>query len=418
MVQALKGNIIYTNSSKKFEIMVNHYLIYKNNKIIGVFPELPDIYKDIKVEDLSEKIIIPGFYDLHLHSGQYLQCGVGMSKQLLDWLKDYTYDMEKKFEEDEFSENICDLFVNDLAKSGTLGSSVFATTSLKGTEKLVEKFKDKGLRSYVGLVSMERNAPDYIVTSYEKMIDDNIEFIEKFKNEDMVRPIITPRFAPTSTERGMEALGNMAKKYNLPVQSHINENKDEIEWVRKLFDNKSYSDVYDKWGLYGDTPTLMAHGIYMTDDELKLTKKKDVILVHCPDSNLNVRSGIMPVRKYLNMGIKVGLGSDIAGGHKISMTESIVRAIQLSKLNNVFNPEEEMISFSEAFYMATVVGGSFFGKIGKFNEGYEMDCLVIDVPEIYRKYYTLEDCLEKYVYTGDDRWISKRIVAGKEISVL
>lgn len=415
MKKALKGNVLYTDSPDKFKIMEKHYLVYENDKIVGVFSELPEKYGEIEIEDFSDMLIIPGFYDLHLHGGQYLQCGVGMSKQLLDWLKDYTYDMEHRFEEEEFAEEIYEMFVKNLARSGTLGSAVFATTSLRGTEKLFDVFENIGLRSYVGLVSMERNAPEYIVDSYDKMIKNNEAIIEKFAGGDLVKPIITPRFAPTSTQGGLMALGKIAKEHNLPVQSHINENKDEVKWVKKLYDGKSYGSVYDECGLYGDTPTLMAHGIYMTDEELKLTKEKDVILVHCPDSNLNVRSGIMPVRKYLDMGIRVGLGTDIAGGHKISMTEAIVRCIQLSKLNNVFEENEKMLSFSEAFYMATAVGGSFFGLTGKLKESYEMDCLVIDIPDIYKKLYSVQDCLEKYVYTGDDRWIYKRFVAGKEI---
>ena len=418
MLKGIKGNVIYGNNPHDIKIMDNHYLIYDDNKIIGVFSNMPDYFKNIYVEDMGEKLIIPGFYDLHLHGGQYLQCGVGMSKQLLEWLNDYTYDMENKFDQEDFSEKVYKIFVNELGRVGTLGSSVFATTSIKGTEKLAEEFEKKGLRSYVGLVSMERNAPSYIVTSYEKMISDNENFIKKFKDGNLVKPILTPRFAPTSTMKGMMALGEMAKKYGVPVQSHINENKDEVEWVKKLFKRKAYGDVYNECGLYGDTPTLMAHGIYMTEEELKMTKEKDVILVHCPDSNLNVRSGIMPVRKYLDMGIRVGLGSDIAGGHKISMTEAIVKCIQLSKLNSVFYPEQEMISFSEAFYMATAVGGSFFGRVGKLEKDYQMDCLIIDIPQIYRDYYDLKDCLEKYVYMGDDRWIYKRFVAGKEIDIL
>ncbi len=216
----------------------------------------------------------------------------------------------------------------------------------------------------------------------------------------------------------MEALGKIAKEYDLPVQSHISENPAEVEWIKELYEwSTSYADVYDKFNLYGETPTIMAHAVYLTEEERKLSQNGKVYLAHCPDSNVNIVSGIAPVKQYMEMGIKVGLGSDIAGGHKIQMNEAVVRAIQLSKIKCFYEENNQPLSLSEAFYMGTACGGEFFGKVGKLKEGYELDALVIDDHELYKERYTLLDRLEKFLYVGDDRWIVERYVAGNKITV-
>jgi len=414
-IKILKGHIVYTENPLTFTIKNDGYLVYNGKEIVGVYDALPKEYDQMAIEDLGDVLVIPGFYDLHLHSGQYPQCGVGMDHQLLDWLKDYTYELERKFEDRAFAQRVYRLFVDDLSRYGTLGASVFATTAYTGTDELFQAFIDKGLRGLIGKVCMECYAPTFIVKDHETNIGDVVKLAEKYDHQELVQSIITPRFAPTSTSESLEELGQLAAKYNLPVQSHIDENMDEIKWVQELYGVRAYATVYNDHGLYGQQPTLMAHGIYLSDEEIALTKKNDVILVHCPDSNLNIRSGIMPVRKYLNEGIRIGLGTDIAGGHKISMTEAIVRCIQLSKQLSLMEPAYDMIKFSEAFYMATAVGGSFFGNVGQIKEGFEMDCLVIDDPLLYKELYSVKDRLEKFVYTGDDRWIAKRYVAGKLI---
>jgi len=409
---------MYTDVPGQFEVLENGYVIAVDGVIKELCEELPKVYDESTVIDHTNKLIIPGFYDLHLHAGQYLQCGTGMNKQLLDWLKDYTYDLEKDFVDTDYADKVYGRFVDDLARYGTLGSCVFATSSTEGTERLYEAYKAKGIRAFVGKVNMVRNAPDFIIEEVQASLDGLKYLVEKYKDEPLVKPIVTPRFAPTSTEESMEALGKIAKEYDLPVQSHISENPAEVEWIKELYEwSTSYADVYDKFNLYGETPTIMAHAVYLTEEERKLSQNGKVYLAHCPDSNVNIVSGIAPVKQYMEMGIKVGLGSDIAGGHKIQMNEAVVRAIQLSKIKCFYEENNQPLSLSEAFYMGTACGGEFFGNVGKLKEGYELDALVIDDHELYKERYTLLDRLEKFLYVGDDRWIVERYVAGNKITV-
>jgi len=197
---------------------------------------------------------------------------------------------------------------------------------------------------------MDRNCPDFLCEATDASLQATEELIIKYGNHSLVKPILTPRFAPTSSEKLLDALGRLAKEYNLPVQSHLSENRSEVEWVKDIFPSyPTYSDVYLDFGLFGQTPTLMAHGIYLTDRELGLIKDNDVMLVHCPDSNINLASGIMPVRKFLDSGIRIGLGSDVGAGHTLAISQAIIRAIQLSKILKVFDPQLRPLTIAEAF---------------------------------------------------------------------
>ncbi|WP_413699950.1 amidohydrolase family protein [Psychromonas sp. KJ10-10] len=415
-ITILKGNIVFTAVAEKFEVYADSFIVSVDGYIKGIFKTLPETYQNEQVIDHGNRLIIPGFVDLHLHAAQFPQCGVGMTHQLLQWLEDYTFDLEREYQNPEFAEKVYTAFVDKLVAYGTLRSCMFASSSTQGTEILFEILKKKGLGALVGKVNMDTNAPDFIIESTAGSLKGTEYLINKYKDEPLVRPVITPRFAPTSTSQLLKGLGDLAIKYGLPVQSHVSENPDEIAWVKALFnDAKNYSDVYHQNQLFGQTPTVMAHAIHLEKEEIELALKNNVFLIHCPDSNINVRSGIMPIRQYLNMGLKIGLGSDIAGGHKIGMNEAVVRAIQLSKLYSLEHPDDKPISISEGVYLGTKGGGEFFGKTGSFENGYALDALVIEDDEFTSERYSLEDRLERFIYIGDDRNIIARYVEGNAI---
>ena len=412
-VLIVKGHFLYTRTAEKFTVHKDSFLVSVDGRVEGIYRVLPEKFKEKHFQDYGNRLIIPGFVDLHLHATQFLQCGIGMTKQLLDWLEDYTFDLEKEFKDEDFAKSAYSCFARKLVASGTLRACVFASSSTTGTELLFEILKKTGIGAYVGKVNMDRNAPAWITETTEDSLKGTIYLVEKYQSERLVKPIITPRFAPTCSEELLKGLGDIALQYNVPVQSHLSENIAEVQWVQRLFTSaEHYSDVYLKNNLFGQTKTLMAHAIYLSEDEKTLALENGLVLVHCPDSNLNVRSGIMPVRDYLNRGIKVGLGSDIAGGHKIGLNEAMVRAVQMSKLLNLENEELAPLTLAEVFYMGTKGGGAFFGRTGSFEKGYMFDALVVEDEPMVAERYSVEDRLEKFIYTGDDRNILARYVEG------
>jgi guanine deaminase len=159
----------------------------------------------------------------------------------------------------------------------------------------------------------------------------------------------------------------------------------------------------------------MAHCVWTDGEELELMKRRGVMVAHCPTSNLNIASGLAPVRMFLEEGIPVGLGSDISGGHDLNIFRMMVYAIQVSKMYYQQNHDRKFLTLSEVFWIATKSAGSFFGRVGSFEPGYEFDALVINDSDLNHDDYSLLERLERYIYLGDDRQIEHRFCRGKEI---
>ncbi|HEX9027294.1 MAG TPA: amidohydrolase family protein, partial [Clostridium sp.] len=315
-IKILKGNIIYTENSDLFNIIENGYIVVMGNCIHSVYSKLPEKYENIKIEDYDDNLIIPGFVDLHTHAPQFAIKGIGYDKELIPWLETYTFPEEAKFKDISYAKKIYKEFVNELYNEGTTRAVIFATIHIEATEVLMDLLEEKGIVSYVGKVNMDTNCPDTLKEDSDESINKTTQWIqncnEKYK---LVKPIITPRFVPSCTSYLMKELGNIAMKNNLPVQSHLSENLSEIDWVKELHPEcENYGDTYNKFNLFGQTKTIMAHCVHLTEEEINTIAKNEVVIAHCPTSNVNLSSGIAPISKLLRKNIKIGLGSDIAGG--------------------------------------------------------------------------------------------------------
>lgn len=414
-----KGTIAFTPIKDKLEIHEDSYIIVEDGKVVKIVNELDNSYKDIKVEDYSGKLIIPGFSDIHLHATQYPNRGLGLDKELIPWLSTYTFPEEGRYSDLNYARRVFERLINELWRVGTLRSVVFSSIHKESTKLLLDMFIESGLGAYVGKVNMDRNTAEYLTEDMEQSLIDTEEIILEYLDKStLVRPIITPRFAPTCSDEMLRKLGDLPSKYKVPVQSHLNENTSEIEWVKELFPgSKDYASVYNDFNLFGGTNTIMAHCVHNTDEEIELMAKNGVYAAHCPYSNYNLSSGIMSVRKYLDKGVNVGLASDISGGNSLSIPDVITATIQASKMTWLYsNKELDPLTFNEAFYLATKGGGSFFGKVGSFEANYEFDALVIDDIELSDiRELTTTERLERYIYIGDDRNIEARYVRGEKI---
>ena len=235
--------------------------------------------------------------------------------------------------------------------------------------------------SYVGKVNMDQNAPEPLVEeSAEASEADTLAWLERTAHRfERTKPILTPRFIPSCSRTLLEKLARIRQEKKLPVQSHLSENPGEIAFVKELFpEEATYGHCYARYGLLG-ADTVMAHCVYSSAEEMALLKQQGTFIAHCPASNTNLSSGIAPVRRYLENDLRVGLGSDVAGGHTESMFRAIADAIQVSKLYwRLVDASCKPLCFAESFYLATMGGGRFFGKVGSFAPGYEFDALVLD----------------------------------------
>ncbi len=412
----IKGDVVFTPDKDTMRTCRDHYLICQDGICAGVFEEIPKDLRELPLVDHSGKLIIPGLVDLHVHAPQFSYRGLGMDKELIDWLDTYAFPEESKFCDLAYAKEAYSYFVDALMRSATTRASIFGTIHREATELLMEALDACGMAAYVGKVNMDRHCPD---TLCEKNSAKETEqwLMETKDLYDNVKPILTPRFTPSCTDKLMAELGDLSKAYHVPVQSHLSENQGEIAWVKELCPwSECYGDTYDQVGLFdGDCPTIMAHCVYSGKKEIAMMKENGVYIAHCPQSNTNIASGIAPVRRYLDNDLRVGLGSDVAGGSQLSIMRAMTDAIQVSKLYwRLIDQKDKPLTVSEALYMATKGGGAFFGKVGSFEEGYAFDAVIIEDEQIkHPQPLTLEERLERILYLSDDRQIVSKYVAGR-----
>ncbi len=418
---AIKGHILWSDASGRLNIRRDSYLLCgEDGCCAGVEARLPGSWSEVSVADHSGRLIIPGLVDLHLHAPQYGFCGTGMDLELLEWLETQVFPEEARYQDLDYAREAYECFARRLKRSATTRACIFASLHVPATELLMEILEKTGLEVLVGKVSMDRNCPDYLREESPETAERDVrQWLERTQGRfQRVRPILTPRFIPSCSDRLMEGLGRIQRETVLSVQSHLSENPGEVAWVKELCPwAETYGDAYDRFGLLGGPGcrTIMAHCVYSGEQEQQLMKERGVWIAHCPSSNTNLSSGIAPVREFLDRGLKVGLGSDVSGGSTESMFRVLTEAIQVSKLYwRLVDPEKKPLTFEEAFAMATLGGGSFFGKVGSFEPGYQLDALVLDDTDLNTPAKLDErQRLERICYLGDERQIAAKVVGGE-----
>lgn len=418
----LKGDLAFSKKDRSIQTIENGYLICEDGISKGAYQALPNKYKDLPIKDYTDKLIIPGMTDLHVHAPQYTYRGIGMDLELLEWLNTHTFPEEEKYESKDYAKEAYQIFVEDLKESYTTRAVIFATVHTPATLELMQQLEESGLYTYVGKVNMDRNATKALCNANPQ---EEKQRTKHWIEQSLIRfqhtkPIITPRFIPSCTDTLMETLGELREEYHLRVQSHLSENLSEIAWVKELVPQaKTYGHAYDMFQMLGNKkePAIMAHCVYSSKEELALLKEKGTYIAHCPDSNLNIASGIAPIASYLQQGLPIGLGTDVAGGASLSMARTITLAIQSSKMYwRLVDQSVPYMSFADVFYLATLGGGSYFGKVGSFYDGYEFDALILDDTKIKSmKKLTVLERLERLMYQEDKGVLLKKYVRGLSI---
>ena len=418
----LKGNIVYSKNKDELRILKDHYLISESGLVKGVFEKVPPEYAQVSVSDYGECLIIPGLTDLHVHAPQYTFRAMGMDMELLEWLETNTFPEEAKYQDLEYARRAYRIFTDNLKRSATTRACIFGTIHRDATLLLMDQLEQSGLVTYVGKVNMDRNCPDYLrEESAEESGIQTVEWIKDVlhKKYQNTMPILTPRFTPSCSDELMENLKKIQMYYQIPVQSHLSENPGEIAWVKELCPwSEFYGDAYDRFGLFGaDCKTVMAHCVYSGKEEQQRMKENGVFIAHCPESNMNLSSGVAPVRTFLEEGLHVGIGRDVAGGSTENLFKAMALAIQASKLRwRMQDDGLKPLTLEEVFYIATKGGGEFFGNVGSFEPGFELDAVVLDDTRIvHSQNLDVRARLERMIYLADEREVRAKYVRGREI---
>uniref|UniRef100_A0A336KSP6 Guanine deaminase n=1 Tax=Culicoides sonorensis TaxID=179676 RepID=A0A336KSP6_CULSO len=447
------GQIIHSKSFDELEIFPNGFIAVVDGIILEIgdqskfnswnHPAKPNLTK----EYLSKhEFLMPGFIDCHIHAPQMPNIGLGLDKPLLEWLDTYTFPLESQYSDEDFARKIYKKVVKNCLDFGTTTACYFATIHKKASEVLVEECIAQGQRAFVGKVNMNVNAPDFYIETLENSLKDTQNFVDFTlgKGSNLVQPVITPRFAITCDTTLMEGLAAIAKNHDLLIQSHISENLNEISFVKELFPSAgNYANVYKQCGLLTEK-TIMAHCCHLENEEIEIFNQTGTSAIHCPTSNTMLSSGLCDVLRIKERRVRVGLGTDISGGNKVGMFDVMRHALGVSqhlsfakqqeiKGTGKIPPTEKNMSYKpmnykNVIYLATQGGAeslSIGHKVGNFNPGKEFDALLIDTSKMPIVDYEIQsarpadqevlDKLEKFIYVGDDRNISKVFVKGVQV---
>lgn len=312
-------------------------------------------------------------------------------------------------------------------RQGTTLACYYSSIHAEATNILADLCLAAGQRALIGKCNMDNLSPDH----YRESCGDSIEATKAcIQHVRRIDPIgeqltycITPRFAPSCSRELMRGLGDLAAAERLPIQTHISENKAELEMVKGMFPEcSSYTNIYDKYGLLTQR-TILAHAIYLAQDELDLVKSKGAGISHCPASNTAISSGECPVREILDMDISIGLGTDMSGGYTASILDAAKLACSVSRHRVIHSGRKElMLGVPEVLYMATLGGArvcNLQSKLGNFTSGKFFDALVIDLGRHRNGRVDIFDgesdqtAIEKWVFNGDDRNIARVYVSGR-----
>lgn len=379
-MKVIKGNIVGTYRFGDLTIFENGFLILDDGgKILAVTQQLTAEQEQLPLVDYGERLILHSFADMHLHAPQYPMLGMGMDLSLLDWLNTYTFQMESRFADIAYAREVYQKLAAELIHWGTTRVVMFSSLHTEATWILMEELEKAGVTGYVGKVNMDRNGVNELQETTEESKRETLRWLEGCERFRYVKPIITPRFTPSCTDELMDWLGTLAAEKQLYIQSHMNENLAEIQLVKELVpDCDRYWQTYDKHHMWKDH-TIMAHCVHIDENEVAALKEANVVVAHCADSNINICSGIAPVRHLVKEGVWVTLGSDIAGGAQLSMAEVITMTIRSSKIRAMQEGEQgEFLSVAEGYYLGTVSGHKYFGAGEGFCVGDALHAIVVD----------------------------------------
>lgn len=259
----------------------------------------------------ESEFLMPGMVDTHIHASQYITAGTGYNLTLLDWLNEYTFPAEVRFSDTQFATDVYNKVVKRTLKNGTTTASYFATIHVEASLILADAMAKYGQRGFVGKVCMDKESPPHYIETTSQSLADTHTFIQKMKSRyeagGLITPCVTPRFAVTCTTELLSELAKISDEFNVPIQTHLSENRDEIKYVVENNGVKAYAELYEKTGLLTNR-TILAHCVYSCDGELDMLSRHGCGISHCPNSNITLSSGLMDIRAVESHDVKVGLG--------------------------------------------------------------------------------------------------------------
>ncbi len=337
--------------------------------------------------DIRPLIVLPGMVDLHAHLPQLPNAGLGAGLDLLTWLERYIFPLERKFDDAEAAARLAPAAFRAFAAAGTTTLLAYGAVFLESMDGAFRAAEAHGIRAILGKVMMDRVTYDEQIdpaTILDRSLRESEELCERWHGADNGRLgyALTPRFAVSCTAEMLRESAALAARTGAWWQTHVAEDPFEIEEVRRLFPEAiDYVDVYDRAGGLG-ARTILAHAVHLSERELARLAETDTRIAHCPASNLFLASGIMPLARHLELGLKVGLGSDVAAGPDPSMFSVMrVGAYAQAARRSLAGDSQPVLGPLDWLRLGTLDGARALGleaRIGSIEAGKEADLIVVD----------------------------------------
>lgn len=397
------GTFFHAPTRERLETLQDSLVLVDEDGLIIDVLGCDDPRRKAAISDLGDALyvlpedhfVLPGFVDLHVHAPQYPQLGLALDVPLETWLSTFTFPLEARYADLDFARERYETLVEDLLASGTTTALYFATQHLEATKLLADICIAKGQRALVGKVVMDDpvSCPeDYRDQSPQAAIDDTRAVIDHIRSHGAneagrVLPVVTPRFIPSCTDAALRGLGKLAAECNCHVQTHCSES----DWAHgHALDRYGVSDAtaLDHFGLLS-RKTILAHSIFLTDADMDRVAQRGSGVAHCALSNIYFGNAVFPLRRALEKGMHVGLGTDISGGPSESMFAACRATVQSSRLlDEGVDPTlpatergrpGSRIDLVTAFHLATAGGGKTLDlPVGQLAPGFRFDVMVVD----------------------------------------
>lgn len=405
--------------ARQVEYFSDGLLIIEDGHVAGLGDAeslLPGLADDFELHDHRGNLIVPGFVDCHVHFSQ-VDIIASYGEQLLDWLNRYAFPVEAQFSDAQFAHEVAEFFVDELLRNGTTSALVFPTVHEESVEAIFTAAGKRNMRLLSGKVLMDQNCPESVRDGAESTYTVSRRLLEKWHGKGRLGYALTPRFAVTSSEAQLKAVGKLAAEFpDVHIHTHLAENHKEIELVAERFPlRRSYLDVYEHFGLVRER-AVFAHCLHLDDQDRKCMAGNGSAMAFCPTSNLFLGSGLFNLRSARDSGIRVGLATDVGGGTSLGMLQT------MSEAYKVLHLQSQSLPGFRALYLATLGAAEALyldDKIGNFVTGKEADFVILNYAgaEITRRRLArAEDIAEKLfalIMLGDDRNISATHVMGQ-----
>jgi len=372
---------------------------------VGAAEDIASRYEAAEILPGDRRVAMPGLVNGHSHAAMTLLRGVADDLALMDWLTNYIFPAEVQFVDSEFVRIGTELACWEMVRGGT---TTFVDMYYH-PDTIANVVERCGMRALISATVIDQRSPD--AESAIDSIAKGVGFIERWQRRNgRITPIFGPHANYTLNAQQLRETREAALELGVPVSIHLSESPYEVQYSKDTYGTTSI-EMLEGIGFF-EGPTIAAHVVWPTDDEIPILRDRKVGVIHNPTSNMKIASGIAPVTKMLAAGVRVGLGTDgAASNNDLDMWEEMRLAAFLQKVERM---DPEVLPATTVLRMATIGGATAIGlgdEIGSLEIGKRADVIQVAFDDVH--HVPTFDVISHLVYVTDEQDVASVVVDGK-----